>query len=140
MRTPHAAHARALRRESTVAEEALWELLRDRRLDGLKFRRQHAWRRFILDFYCAAARLVVELDGEGHREEAQQVRDTERTRILDACGIRVLRFWNEQVLDDPESVIAAIRERASSPSSPLTPALSPTRGEGEPTQIVSDKS
>ncbi len=121
MKTPNAPRARSLRRGATEAEAALWELLRDRRLDGLKFRRQHAWRNFVLDFYCAQARLALELDGEGHLDAAQKTRDAERTRVLEACGISVLRFWNARVLAHPESVVNAIREVTGSPSSPLTP-------------------
>jgi len=90
----------------TPHETVLWERLRGRRLDGLKFRRQHPLGPFIADFYCAAQRLVVELDGGVHRTQLD--RDEERTRQLEAYGYRVLRFQNSQVEEDIEAVLAAI--------------------------------
>jgi very-short-patch-repair endonuclease len=74
--------ARRFRKEQTTAEELLWEVLRDRQLEGIKFRRQHPFSRFILDFYCSKARLVVELDGAVH--DAQQERDEARTAALES--------------------------------------------------------
>ena len=89
---------RALRQRSTPAEEVLWESLRDRRLEGLKFRRQHGFGPFVLDFSCAAHSLVIELDGAIHDDQAEQ--DAYRTEYLAQYGYRVIRFRNEEVLRD----------------------------------------
>lgn len=98
--------ARELRREMTLAEKLLWSRLRNKRLDGLKFRRQHPLGPFIADFYCAAQRLVVEIDGDIH--DLQPGRDAARTEQFEQYGCRVIRFRNEQVLNDIEDVLAAI--------------------------------
>jgi very-short-patch-repair endonuclease len=103
--------AKVFRKEPTLAEEALWQVLRNGQVLGLKFRRQHAVGRFILDFYCAKHRLVIEVDGSVHKE--QQERDAERTMILEGHGYRVLRFMNEKVLTDMGWVLARIAQTAS---------------------------
>jgi adenine-specific DNA-methyltransferase len=90
------ARARSLRRDDTVAEARLWAALRDRRLGGFKWRRQVPRGAYILDFYCADARLVVELDGGQHSEAVRY--DERRTAWLEAQGLQVLRFWNHQIL------------------------------------------
>ena len=82
--------AREMRHELTPAESQLWNALRGRKLGGLKFRRQHPVGRFILDFFCAEYRLVVEVDGEIHATQIEH--DTERTRLLGEFGYRVIRF------------------------------------------------
>ena len=97
--------ARQLRKEQTDAEMLFWRLLRGRRLCGFKFRRQYPACGYILDFYCHDARLAVELDGGGHDVEEQRLYDAERTRILEAAGIRVVRFWNNDVLNSLEVVL-----------------------------------
>jgi very-short-patch-repair endonuclease len=99
--------ARGLRRTATPAERVLWEALRAKRLEGLKFRRQHPVGRFVLDFYCPAHRLAVEVDGDVHDE--QRDRDAARTAEIEAFGCRVLRFRNDEVLNDLASVLARIR-------------------------------
>jgi len=88
------ARRRALRLKSTDAEQHLWRRLRNRQLDGLKFRRQETVGPFITDFLCYEARLVVELDGGHHANDSQQTADSARTRFLEQQGYRVLRFWN----------------------------------------------
>jgi len=88
----------------TPTEKALWQRLRAKRLDGLKFRRQHPLGPFIADFYCAAHRLVVEIDGGIHETQAE--RDQARTEQFEAYGYRVIRFSNEQVKQDIEAVLA----------------------------------
>lgn len=98
--------AREMRKEPTPAELRLWRALRDRQVAGMKFRRQHAVGRFVLDFYCAEARLCIEVDGEIH--EAQTERDEERTARLATAGIGVLRFRNDEVLTDLASVLPRI--------------------------------
>jgi len=117
------ATARGLRRDGTAAESVLWEALRGNRLDGLKFRRQHAVGRFVLDFYCPALRLAVELDGRIHDKQGE--RDAARTSELESHRCRVLRFRNEEVFDDLPSVLHRIRSAGSSSSNPL-----PGLGEG----------
>ncbi len=96
--------ARQLRRGMTEAEARLWSGLRGWKI--AKFRRQHPLGRFILDFYCAEARLCVEVDGAVHDE--QQERDAERTTHLQQLGIRVVRFRNGQVLADTPAVLRRI--------------------------------
>jgi len=96
--------ARQFRRNSTFPERSLWELLRDRRLAGVKFRRQHAVGPYIVDFYCQSHRLVVELDGRSHHDRG--VPDERRQHYLESvAGLRVVRIDNDDVLRDPESVI-----------------------------------
>jgi very-short-patch-repair endonuclease len=101
------ARARELRRNQTPMERRLWRHLRRRQLGGLRFRRQHPIGRFIVDFYCAAHRLVVEVDGESH--DYRVAYDEERTAWLEVRGYRVLRFSNRNVRDDLEGVVEHIR-------------------------------
>jgi len=84
------------------AEQALWRLLRGRQISGLKFRRQHPFGDYILDFVCLENRLVIEVDGGQHGE--QRVYDENRTQKLQEAGFCVLRFWNNEVLKEMESV------------------------------------
>ena len=101
--------ARNLRQAMTPAEEQLWQHLRDRRLDGWHFRRQHPVGRFIVDFFCARAGLVVEVDGPIHLQ--QQAYDRERTALLEEeRGYRVIRFTNDEVMNDTAGVLQRIRE------------------------------
>ena len=99
-------HARQLRRDSTEAERVLWELLRNRQLGGHKFRRQTPIGPFFVDFVCMESRLIVELDGSQHQQQAQY--DAERTQALESEGFRVKRFWNSEILTDLESVADSI--------------------------------
>jgi very-short-patch-repair endonuclease len=105
------ARAKELRKEQTLAERLLWRVLRDRAVNGLKFRRQHPLDGFVLDFFCPEARLCVELDGGIH--DAQQARDAARTAQLEARGIRVIRFRNEEVEEDMPSVLRRIARAAT---------------------------
>ncbi len=98
--------ARELRKQLTPAEESLWKHLRDRRLAGLKFRRQEPLGRYILDFYCHECRLAVEIDGAVH--DTREREDRERTEWLEAQGIRVLRFCNSDVVNKLEGVLEEI--------------------------------
>ncbi|MFQ3647789.1 MAG: DUF559 domain-containing protein, partial [Anaerolinea sp.] len=118
--------ARKLRRESTPSEDILWQALRNRQLEGRKFRRQQPVGAFVLDFYCADERLAVEVDGPIHNQQKEA--DAQRQRILESLGIRFVRVTAEQVETDLPAVLAAIR--AAFLSSPLIPNPSPTRGEG----------
>lgn len=90
----------------TAAEQVLWEALRDKKLGGLRFRAQHPVGQFILDFYCPACKLAVELDGSIHEGRAEE--DAARTTHLRAYSYRVLRFQNEEVLTNLASVTARI--------------------------------
>jgi leucyl-tRNA synthetase len=92
----------------------LWATLRNRGLDGLKFRRQHPIGRFIADFCCLERRLIVEIDGPIHDAMVEQ--DTERTLILGAKRYKVIRFRNEEVFDDLETVLRRIKNAVNSPS------------------------
>ncbi len=85
----------------------MWEALRDRRFEGLKFRRQHGVGPFVLDFFCATRKLVIELDGAVHDEQVEQ--DTYRTAHLMQYGYRVLRFRNKEILDDLPGVLERIK-------------------------------
>ncbi|MGR9107054.1 MAG: BREX-2 system adenine-specific DNA-methyltransferase PglX, partial [Gammaproteobacteria bacterium] len=100
------AHARELRASQTDAESLLWRLFRDRRFGGYKFRRQHPVSPYIVDFYCHEKRLAIELDGSQHLELAPK--DALRSQALEKQGIRVLRFWNNQVLAETEAVLGVI--------------------------------
>jgi len=93
---------RRLRKEMTDAEKALWKVLRGRQVSGLKFRRQHPFGDYILDFVCLEKKLVIEVDGGQHGEQARY--DEIRTRYLQKAGFRVLRFWNSEVLQEIEAV------------------------------------
>jgi len=109
--------ARRLRRDQTDAERKLWGGLRDQRLNGLKFKRQVPIDRYIADFFCADARLIIELDGGQHTmtEEA----DAKRTAFLESCGYLVLRFWNNDVMKNMDGVLEEIL--AILPQAPSTP-------------------
>jgi very-short-patch-repair endonuclease len=95
-----------MRREMTDAERLLWSQLRQRQVAGLKFRRQHPLGSFIVDFACIEAGLVIEVDGGQHDE--RQPADEARTAWLNSQGYRVLRFWNNEVLDNLDGVREAI--------------------------------
>jgi very-short-patch-repair endonuclease len=103
--------ARVLRKETTPAEELLWRELRGQKLEGLKFRRQHPVGRFIVDFYASASHLVVELDGGIHHNNREQ--DEARSELLRSYGYKVLRFQNEQILNELPQILAAIVNAAS---------------------------
>ena len=106
--------ARQLRRVTTDAEALLWAHLRSRQLDGAKFVRQHPIDRFVVDFCCRGARLVVELDGGQH---AENVADEARTQVIEASGYTVIRFWNNDVLGNLDGVLMEI-QRALRTASP----------------------
>jgi len=102
--------ARRLRKEPTLAEAHLWQALRRRQLASLKFRFQHPIGRFIADFYCPSAKLIIEIDGGIH--DQQQPYDEARTEQLEAFGYRFLRFSNKEVLTDLPHVLARIKDQA----------------------------
>ncbi|MBN8595529.1 MAG: endonuclease domain-containing protein [Anaerolineae bacterium] len=97
-----------MRHQPTPAEDHLWQYLRGRRLNGAKFRRQHAIGPFIVDFVCIEERLIVEVDGLIHEQPDQQDRDGNRQAHLEGLGYRVLRFTNDEVLQSAQAVLAVI--------------------------------
>ncbi|HEU4561441.1 MAG TPA: DUF559 domain-containing protein, partial [Longimicrobium sp.] len=99
--------ARALRNAMTPAETSLWAAPRKTRVDGVRFRRQHAVGRFVLDFYAPSHKLAIEVDGAVH--DTQQERDAERTRLLALRGIRVIRFRNDEIEANLHDVLEKIR-------------------------------
>ncbi len=99
---------RALRKNQTEAEAIFWALVRKRRLFGLKFHRQYNIGRYIADFYCHSARLVVEIDGSGHVKNRQKAYDHERDEYMKSLGLRVLRFTNTEVFNEIERVVEKI--------------------------------
>lgn len=100
--------ARQLRKSATRHERLLWRHLRNRQLQGWKFRRQHPVDRYIIDFYCPEARLAIELDGGGHNFASRESLDQERTSFLASKNILVLRFWNHQINRELDSVLEKI--------------------------------
>ncbi len=102
------AHARALRQNQTLAENWLWKMVRAHRFSGFKFRRQVPIGPYIVDFYCHQKRLVIELDGGQHNLTNSREYDRQRTTFLCQNGMRVIRFWNNDVLKQKEAVLQQI--------------------------------
>ncbi|MCH6198399.1 DUF559 domain-containing protein [Aquiflexum sp. LQ15W] len=112
-------HAREMRKNETPAEDFMWNLLRNRRFLGYKFRRQHpVAQKFILDFFCDELRLGLELDGDYHNSQDQKEYDEGRTYELTELGIKIIRFSNQEVLWETEKVLETIREFANTKSLP----------------------
>jgi very-short-patch-repair endonuclease len=108
---------RRLRKSLTDAEQHLWRSLRREQVPSFRFRRQHPFGDYIIDFVCLEAMLAIEIDGGQHGE--QTTRDTKRTEMLEKAGFRVLRFWNNEVLQETEAVMAVIwKELKTTPSPP----------------------
>jgi very-short-patch-repair endonuclease len=114
--------ARELRKNQTNAEKTLWSVLRKHRLEGHRFRRQHPIGRYIVDFVCLESRLVVELDGGQHQESIEY--DEARAGYLKELGFSVIRFWNNQVLNEmygvQETILLALSARLRSNALALT--------------------
>jgi very-short-patch-repair endonuclease len=136
------ATARRLRSNATAAEQILWRALRAVPITGSHFRRQVPIGRYVVDFACLRARLIIELDGGHHSYDAVAARDAARTRFLEAEGYRVIRFWNVELTDNLggvlDTIYAALYGSLHSEASPLTTpprrakrADPPPRGEGE---------
>jgi very-short-patch-repair endonuclease len=118
--------ARALRQRMTDAERLLWRHLRNRELGGWKFRRQYPVGPFIVDFICVEKNVVIEVDGGQHAENEEQ--DIQRSAYLNKMGYQVVRFWNNQVLQETEAVLEAIfatlaNGKENSPSPQPSPPL-----------------
>jgi very-short-patch-repair endonuclease len=114
------ATSKVLRRDLTAAEAILWDSLRGRKLVGLKFRRQHAVGNFILDFYCSEHNLVIEVDGDIHNKQKEH--NAARTQILETYGYKVIRFRNEEIVNNLD---CALQEIVAVTKAPL-----PKSGEG----------
>lgn len=118
---PLLAAARSLRGEMTDAEQCLWNRLHQKKLGGFRFRRQHPFQRYVLDFYCCEAKLAIELDGGHHLQPEAHARDNERSSFLESHGICVIRFWNSEVFDNLEGVLTAILQALQATPSPTLP-------------------
>jgi adenine-specific DNA-methyltransferase len=101
-------YARNLRQNETTTEAILWSRLRSRQLSGYKIRRQHPVEHAILDFYCSEVHLAIKLDGGHHAEKENIEKDNLRTNFLNERGIRIIRFWNHEVLENLDVVLTEI--------------------------------
>jgi very-short-patch-repair endonuclease len=129
------AKARHLRQIPTEVEKTLWKALRRNQLCGVSFRRQHPIGRYVLDFYCASAGLAIEVDGGQHAEGSQREIDRRRDQWLSANGIRMLRFWNNEVLSNLRGVLQTIVvELEKTPSRREERADLPLPGGGDRTE------
>ena len=102
---PHRHFAKTMRADATLAENLLWQAVRNRQLEGSKFKRQVPLDGYILDFVCFEARLIVEVDGSQH---ADNTRDLVRDAFFRGQGFRILRFWNDEVVQNLDAVCLAI--------------------------------
>jgi very-short-patch-repair endonuclease len=122
--------AREMRANPTPAERRLWTMLRDRRMPAAKFRRQHVIAPYIVDFACLERLLIIEADGGQHSDSAS---DPRRDAYLEQLGFRVLRFWNNDVLQNPSGVFEMIYAALHTPHPPTAAQWappSPLKGEG----------
>lgn len=103
-------HSRTLRSNMTDAEQVLWHHIRRKQIQGVQFYRQKPLLAFVVDFYCPAAKLVIELDGSQHFEAEHQVKDKDRDAALTGLGLHVLRFDNRQVLLETDAVLGVINK------------------------------
>ena len=110
---------RKLRRTQTDAERAFWNRVRNEQFFGLKFFRQYSVGPYILDFYCPAKKMAVELDGGQHNLSDGREYDAERTAYLNGHEIVVVRFWNNEVLQEIEGVLMRLEQRLTPPNLPL---------------------
>jgi very-short-patch-repair endonuclease len=120
--------AKKLRQNQTEAEKKLWLKLRNRQVDGVKFRRQQFIGPFIVDFACLDKKLIIEIDGGHHSQVINKERDKNRTSWLEQEGYQVLRFWNNDIIQNLDGVLEKIREMLNHNNNPhLT---SPLKGRG----------
>lgn len=119
--------ARELRRNLTDAESLLWRSLRNRQVSGCKFRRQHPIGPFIPDFVCVERKLIIEVDGGQHATSVSE--DTKRSNYLRNKGYQILRFWNNQVLEETDAVLDLILS-ALNDDAPSPQPSPPDRGRG----------
>jgi len=112
---------RRLRSDMTGPETRLWSRLRDRQLQGLKFRRQHGIGPYIVDFYCPEQSLVIEVDGNNHAGADQMLNDQLRDKYLQSLGLRVIRYFNDDIVKNLDGVLEDLSEKVSSGSTFFTP-------------------
>jgi very-short-patch-repair endonuclease len=113
--------ARRFRKQPTPGEEIFWRHVRGKQLHGMKFLRQHPIGRYIVDFYCAELKLVIELEGDIHKHPDQKEYDQSRLKELQSRGLDVMRFRNEEVVEDIQKVLEEIAKFKS--NSPCNPSL-----------------
>lgn len=106
---------RLLRKHQTDAEARLWSKLRNKRFLGIKFFRQYSVGAYILDFYAPSIKLAIELDGSQHAEQKQRSYDARRSAYLEDFEVRVIRFWDNEVLSNTDGVLEAIASRVTPP-------------------------
>lgn len=112
---------RKLRQQPTRAEAFLWFHLRNKKLLGYKFRRQHGVGRYVLDFFCAKLMLGIEVDGATHLDPAKKEHDEVRQRWIEAQGVRIVRFTDNEILADPDAVLEKLRQLILSSPDPSSP-------------------
>ena len=120
-----------LRNNLTPAEATLWKLIKNKKLEGRKFRRQHSIGNYILDFYCPELKIAIELDGEDHYWDEGIKRDKIKTAFLKTFNIEILRFENKTVFQDPEFVLKIIKKKIRD----TTPHSSREAGLGAPPML-----
>lgn len=123
-------NARRMRKEPTEAEDKLWQVVRNRKIAGFKFRRQHPFEGFIIDFYCDETKLGLEVDGKIHLQPAQLEYDQQREAYLNEFGIEIMRFPNEEVERNVFAVARMIKERLLERRKNLPSPLPLSRGRG----------
>lgn len=121
--------AKELRQESTKAEQHAWRLLRNRRMLGLKFRREVPIEDYIVDFYCDELSLVIELDGDVHEKQSKRARDEKRDKRLEELGYMVVRLTNAQIISNSNALVKIIRSLRPSPGRLRRPPSPRGRGE-----------
>ena len=114
---------RRLRSDMTGPETRLWSRLRARQLQGLKFRRQHGIGPYIVDFYCPEQSLVIEIDGDSHADADQMLKDQLRDRYFQSLGLRVIRYFNDDMMKNLDGVLEDVAKRLSSGSTSPPPLL-----------------
>lgn len=114
--------AKELRRNETEAEKLLWDKLKGNQIYGLKFRRQHPIQLFIADFYCHQIKLIIEIDGKYHLTKEQMIKDQERTEILNKNGVQVIRFKNDEIINDMTLVLSQIKIKAEKLKIQISPS------------------
>ena len=102
--------ARNLRKNSTIQERRLWNLLKNRQFHNLKFKRQQPIGDYIVDFICKEAKIIIEIDGGQHNEPENIEYDKTRTEYLNTLGYKVIRFWNNEIYENIEGVVLRLRE------------------------------
>ena len=118
--------SRKLRKHQTEVERLFWVKVRNRQIEGLKFRRQHQLGIYIVDFVCLERKLIVELDGGQHNDEQQRDKDSQRTSYLEGLGFEIIRFWNNEVIENLPDVLEKIYQVCISPHPDPLP-----KGEGD---------